>query len=386
VSRGRSWLPIAALVLLPAAPASAAPARPVTARPDLHGVLAGLVRGSHRVAPGATAYVVGPHGTWSGAAGVAIAASGVRMRSGARMRLESVSKLWTATLIMQLIARHRLSLDDTVEHWLPGILPAGRRITLRELLDHTSGLVDDNDIARNPARYLARVKDPALRAELEAAARRLAADPSTVIPARLMIRFAAAEPLRSRPGTRYHYSNIGYMIASRIAERAGGQPLAEQYRQRIIEPLGLASAAYDPKPLIRGPHAHGYRVRADGSLLDTTTWVSDLDAQGGIVANAKDEARFLMALMQGRLVGPRELREMKTPFPYTDYGLGTTVEPSGCAGIAYGHNGAGAAFTTSVFVSGDGRRVAVLLLNGHTTDTRSDTAAKAAMQRLFCAA
>ena len=379
-------LPIAVLVLLPAVWAPAAPARPVSARPDLQRVLDGLVRGPHRVAPGATAYVVGPHGTWSGAAGVAVAATGVRMRPGARMRLESVSKLWTATLILQLVARHRLSLDDTVEHWLPGLLPAGRRITVRELLDHTSGLVNDDDIARDPARYLRRVTDPALRAELLAAARRQAADPSTIIPAGLMIRFAAAEPLRSRPGTRYHYSNIGYMIAGRIAERAGRQPLAEQYRERIIEPLGLASAAYDPKPNIRGPHPHGYRVRADGSLLDTTTWVSDLDAQGGIVADAADEARFLMALMQGRLVGARELREMKTPFPYTDYGLGTTVEPSGCAGIAYGHNGAGAAFTTSVYVSGDGRRVAVLLLNGHTTDARSDIAPKAAMRRLFCAA
>ena len=349
-------------------------------------MLDGLVRGPHRVAPGATAYVVGPDGTWSGAAGLAVAATGAPMRPGARMRLESVSKLWTATLILQLVARHRLSLDDTVEHWLPGLLPAGRRITVRELLNHTSGLVNDDDIARDPARYLRRVRDPALRAELLAASRRQAADPSTVIPAGLMIRFAAAEALRSRPGTRYHYSNIGYMIAGRIAERAGRQPLAEQYRERIIEPLGLASAAYDPKPNIRGPHPHGYLVRADGSLLDTTTWVSDLDAQGGIVADAADEARFLMALMQGRLVGARELREMKTPFPYTNYGLGTTVEPSGCAGIAYGHNGAGAAFTTSVYVSGGGRRVAVLLLNGHTTDARSDIAPKAAMRRLFCAA
>ncbi len=379
-------IPIALFVLLPVVWAPATAARSVSARPDLQRVLDGLVRGPHRVAPGATAYVVGPHGTWSGAAGVAVAATGVRMRPGARMRLESVSKLWTATLILQLVARHRLTLDDSVEHWLPGLLPAGRRITVRELLDHTSGLVNDSDIARNPARYLRRVTDPALRAELLSVSRRQAADPSTVIPAGLMIRFAAAEPLRSRPGTRYHYSNIGYMIAGRIAERAGRQPLAEQYRERIIEPLGLASAAYDPKPNIRGPHPHGYRVRADGSLLDTTTWVSDLDAQGGIVADAADEARFLIALMQGRLVGAHELREMKTPFPYTDYGLGTTVEPSGCAGIAYGHNGAGAAFTTSVYVSGDGRRVAVLLLNGHTTDAGSDIAAKAAMRRLFCAA
>lgn len=112
-------LPIAVLALIPAVWAPVAPARPVSARPDLQRVLDGLVRGPHRVAPGATAYVVGPHGTWSGAAGVAVAATGVRMRPGARMRLESVSKLWTATLLLQLVARHRLSLDDTVEHWLP---------------------------------------------------------------------------------------------------------------------------------------------------------------------------------------------------------------------------------------------------------------------------
>jgi CubicO group peptidase (beta-lactamase class C family) len=83
-----------------------------------------------------------------------------------RMRLESVSKLWTAVLVLQLAEHGRLSLDDTVARWLPGLLPFGDRITLRQLLTHTSGIFDNNDAVKDPARVLARVKDPGFHAEL----------------------------------------------------------------------------------------------------------------------------------------------------------------------------------------------------------------------------
>jgi D-alanyl-D-alanine carboxypeptidase len=91
---------------------------PVVARPDLQRVLVELTSGSGRIAPGATAYVSGPHGTWSGAAGVADAATGQPMPVDARMQLESVSKIWTAVLVLQLAEQGRLGLDDTVARWL----------------------------------------------------------------------------------------------------------------------------------------------------------------------------------------------------------------------------------------------------------------------------
>src|SRR5690348_16142804 len=109
-------------------------------RPGLQRTVDSLVTGPHRLAPGVTAFVSGPHGTWSGSAGWANVTQQVRMRPDARLRLESVSKLWTAAVLAALTVEHKLGLDDTVERWLPGLFPYGSRITIRELLNHTSGM------------------------------------------------------------------------------------------------------------------------------------------------------------------------------------------------------------------------------------------------------
>ena len=347
--------------------------------------LAGLVTGPHRIAPGATAFVSGPHGTWTGAAGVADVRTGEPMRTGARMRLESVSKLWTAALLLRLEGSNRLSLDDSVERWLPGLLPAGKNITLRQLLNHTSGLIDTNDVNHNPQLYLGQVKDKALRARIVAVQAKVARNPGYEFSPRLWVDFAAAVPLVMPPGSAYHYSNIGYIVAGLIAERAGGRPLAELFRREIIASLHLTSAAYDPHSTISGAHARGYRVDVKGKLTDTTTWTLGLGANGGIVADAADEARFLMSLMRGKVVGPRQLAALKTPSTLSNYGLGTGVDQSGCGGTTYGHNGGGDGFESNVYVSGDGRRVAVLLLNGRAPDSGGDDIAFAAMRKMYCA-
>ena len=123
---------VAAAVGLPVVLASTPADRvPAVARPELQRVLDELTSGSGRIAPGATAYVAGPRGSWAGAAGVADVAAGRPMPVDARMRLESVSKIWTAVLVLQLAEQGRLGLEDTVERWLPGLLPFGDRITLR---------------------------------------------------------------------------------------------------------------------------------------------------------------------------------------------------------------------------------------------------------------
>src|SRR5581483_7675275 len=136
------------------------PSRPSIVKREL----AGLVDGPGRVAPGAIAYVDGPRGVWAGAAGVAVI--GKPMEPNTRVRLNSVSKMWTATLILKLVEQHKLTLGDTVSHWLPGLLPYGRQINVQELLSMTSGMVDTNDFQDRPMHYLARLTDPALRARM----------------------------------------------------------------------------------------------------------------------------------------------------------------------------------------------------------------------------
>jgi len=239
------------------------------------------------------------------------------MQPDARLRLESVSKLWTATVILKLVGEGRMRLDDTVARWLPGLLPNGNQITVSELLSMTSGLIDTNDLLDAPGDYAAEIKDPALRAKLLAVAR----DPAYAFPARLWVQFAAALPPVTPPNgpyRPYHYSNIGYIVAGMIAERASGQSLSTLYRRYIIDPLHLTTAAYDPNPNITGPHAHGYLVPDNGPLTDTTTWTQGLGANGGIVSDAADEAHFLQALMRGEILKPAQLTSLKK-----DYSMAT---------------------------------------------------------------
>jgi D-alanyl-D-alanine carboxypeptidase len=348
-------------------------------RPELmQGVLDGIVTGPDRLAPGATAYVSGPHGTWLGSAGFANVETGERMPVDARMRIESASKTWLVAVVLQLVQEGRLSLEDTVDRWLPGLLRAhGKAITLRQLMSDSSGLIDDNDIFATPNAagvYLARVGDPKLRAQLLAVAARIRANRGTRISPLWWIRLAAWQPLVAPPGTAEHHSNIGWNIAGFIAARASGNPLPSLYRERVFGPLRLRDTAYEPQGPIAGAHAHGYALTADGTVTDATDWHYGKGADGAIVTNAEDEARFLTALTDGTLLHPTSLGEL---------GAG---DPSGCGGPpVHGDPAAGDGFKSDVLYAVDGSRVAVLLLNGKTPGETGYARAAAAVNDLYCA-
>ena len=225
------------------------------ARPELQAILDSLVVGRGRIAPGATAYVLDARGVWLGAAGVADVQSGEPMPVDARMRLESVSKIWTGVLIHQLAEEGSLRLSDTVELWLPGLLPYGDRITVAQLLVHRSGLIDNNDVAKNPDAYIADVTDPAVKEQLLRVKRRLEQTPTVEFSPLLWIKLASFQPLLAEPGTTYHYSNIGFEILGRIAARAGGGSIESLYQERIFEPLGA------PQHRLRPPRPHHGRAR-----------------------------------------------------------------------------------------------------------------------------
>jgi D-alanyl-D-alanine carboxypeptidase len=316
------------------------------------------------------------------------------MRPRLVMHLDSNSKAWTATVILQLVADGKLHLRDTVQRWLPGLLPNGGRITIRELLNHTSGLASARDFDPHLQAAISRVTDPALRARLVLALRRERSDPAARTPAMLLVRLVAAQPLLFPPGTGWHYTNEGYDILGMIAARAGGEPLGALYQRRIIEPLRLAGAAYRPQGVIKAAHPQEYSIGSHGSATDATGWYRGGNGAGaGIVADAADEGRFLTALMQGRLIPPAELRAMLTPTAVSEnYGFGLVRTPSGCAGMAFQHGGAGYSTTSSVFVSRDGSRVAVVLADGNTLGSRlsldpgGGNSVVIASLRLFCSA
>ena len=351
-------------------------------RPDLQAVLDELVTGPHRIAPGATAYVSGPRGTWLGSAGVADLRTGDPMPTDGRMRLESVSKIYTATLILLLAQDGRLGVDDTVEQWLPSMLPYGTRITIRQLLTMRSGLIDTNDFSNHLAFYLAAVRPARLRSQLIALARRIAAHPATEVSPIWWIRWAAWEPRLFQPGTGFHYSTIGSELHGLIASRAARTPLAELYRERIVAPLGFERTAYDPQGPIAGPHVQGYMLTVGKAPLETTDRHVAIGAGGGIVSDARETAEFLQALMQARLLKPQNVAAMRGA------NLWLGGEQTGCAGAAYGWSGAASGFKTNVWVDRTGTRVAVLLLNarvGGSGGPAGDRAAADALARLYCA-
>ncbi len=368
---------------------------PQNSPPGPQRLIDGLVTGSGRVAPGVTAYVAGPRGVWVGSAG--IATIGTSMKPDSRLRLNSVGKMWTATLILKLVGEGRMKLDDTVSHWLPGLLPYGNQITVAQLLSMSSGMIDTNDFEAKPAYYISEIKDPALRARVLAAARRARIDP-TYPPTQVWIEAAAGVGLLYQPGSTWHYSNIGYMVLGLIAARAGGADLTTLFRTQIIDPRHLQSARYDPAPSISGPHAHGYSLSTGGKLVDATGWTGGLAANGGIVSDAADEAHFLQSLMRGQVLRPAQLTALETPYAQggpglgnSSYGLGVVIQQDGCAtpGFAYGHNGAGDGYMSSVQVSSDGSRVAVLLVNGYGASSAAQDSGSVTlfntMQRLYCA-
>ena len=354
-------------------------------RPELQKVLDSLVAGHFRAAPGVAAYVSGPHGTWEGAAGFADIARKIPMRPDIRSRIGSVSKLWTATVVVKLAQEGNLSLDDTVAKWLPNTFPYGNRITIRELLNHTSGMVDDNDIEARPSYWLAKIHDPRLRREVLVIGKASAKNPAITIPPKFEMRVAAALPLLFQPGTDYHYSNIGYKTAAAIAEKAGHAPLADLYRRFIIDPLKLTSAGYDSTAAITGTHALGYVIESGGTARPNAgAGEGSLAASGGVVVNAPDEARFLVALVQGRIVSKPYLHQIEQP-ALASYGLGTVVETI-CGVHVLTHGGATTSYMAEVAVSSDGSRVAVLLINDRTYDSWADYLPVQALNTLFCAA
>ena len=360
--------------------AAAAAAQPAAAaRPELQRILDGLVAGPAPFAPGVTAYVSGPRGTWVGSAGVANVETGEPMRPEARMRLESVSKIYTAAIVHRLAQDATLSLSDTLEEWLPGMFPYGDQVTLTQLLTHTSGMVDDNAFSQRPRHYLSLIRDADLRAELLEQARRAEANPSVEVPPDLLVRVAAAVPTIFPPGTQYRYSNTGFLVLGLVASRAAGTSMPQLFRELVVEPLGLEQTAWDPQGPIAGPHARGYLIRPDGTTADATAAHAAKGADGAVVANAAETARFLRALMSDELLDARTLVRMK----YSSFWNGGDVVS--CGEAAWGHGGGGAGFKTGVYVSGNGSRVAVVLLNGRREDGRTDRAAERAVDRLFCA-
>lgn len=288
--------------------------------------------------PGAVLYVRAPAlGAWSGAAGLGEVATNTAMRPHDRFRAGSLTKPFIATVTLQLVEEGHFALDDAIAGLLPervaAKFPAGDRMTVRMLLNHTSGLPDFMD----------------------AVGPELIANPGKVWGEEEFLDYAAAQEPWFAPGEAQYYSNTGYTLLGLIIQEATGQPWRDEVRRRIFEPLGLEDTLL-PAPeetAIPGDHAHGYGDFGAG-LVDATeaATASIVGAAGGqsLITNAPDLATFLDALLAGRLFQKSEtLDEMLAFVPFapehplsvilTGYGLGLEQASYGEGLSAIGHSG-----------------------------------------------
>ncbi|MEV6959140.1 serine hydrolase domain-containing protein [Streptomyces sp. NPDC051207] len=264
------------------------------------------------------------------------AQSGPGVSRAHHFRAGSITKTFIAVVVLQLAAERRLSLSDTVERHLPGLVRGagndGRALTLRALLNHTSGLYD------------------------------FTADSSGSAPVtpHQAIRIALTHPPAS-PG-RYAYSNTNYVLLGLVIERVTGRSYAAEAEHRLIAPLGLTGTSF-PGSRTSLPAPHGRAYAADG------TDVTDLDprvagAAGEIVTTLADLGRFYSALLRGELLPPRRLREMlDTRAAHGSYGMGLFPVKLPCGVTVWGHNGriSGSYVRTAATV--DGRHVLTFRVN-----------------------
>ncbi|MFG3288626.1 serine hydrolase domain-containing protein [Streptomyces sp. NPDC048179] len=296
----------------------------------------------------------------------------------AHFRVASTTKTFTATVVLQLAAEKRLSLDDTVEHWLPGVVAGngndGRRITVRDLLRQTSGLydyVDDPEIQDRLINHFEENRyDTTPAADLVAVAMR-------------------HRPLFvPRPGgaTRWAYSNTNYLLAGMIAEKAGGASWRELVERRVIDRLGLRDTSVPGlDPRLPDPHVNAYLTGPDGTRIDVTEHSLQHTADSGVVSTTADLNTFFRALAGGRLLPAEQWREMRQTVRRTDdpedlaempegtYGLGLRRIPLSCGGSYYLHEGDGAGVNTRPAVTADGRRAVTVSVT--TTTAPPDLAA-----------
>jgi D-alanyl-D-alanine carboxypeptidase len=286
-------------------------------------------------APGAAARVRDEQGVTQAASGVADLRTGRPMRPWLHYRVASVTKPFVATVVLQLVAEGRLSLSDTVERWLPGILPYGDQVTVRQLLNHTSGVPDYEAIG---LRTLYGSRQGRFR----------------VWTPQELVALVADQPPDFPPGTAWSYSNTGYVLAGMIVEAATGHKLGQELARRIFRPLGLRDTFFPVNaPGIPGPRSHGYSLplgAEEGPLLDFTIFNPSVAwGSGNLISNLGDLERFFRALLGGRLLPPRLLAAMTTPVPTGlpgfGYGLGLRVIETP-AGRLLGHEGAIPGFTT----------------------------------------
>ncbi|WP_066952133.1 serine hydrolase domain-containing protein [Streptomyces lushanensis] len=356
---------LASTALVAPSVASTAPDRTATGHRAIQEALDAAVEEG---VPGALARADGREGTWNGASGVADRTTGRPRLPQDRFRVGSITKTFVATVLLQLEAEGTVDLDDTVDSVLPGVVRGnghdGRRITLRQLLNHTSGVFN---YTRDEGLQQKIFGDGFLEHRYD-----------TWKPAEL-VDIALAHRPEFAPGTGWSYSNTNFILAGMAVEKLTGRPYATEIERRILRPLGLrATTVPATDPRMPRPAGRAYSTLSPDPAAPVHD-VTELNpsvagAAGGMISNAADLNRFYGALMKGKLLPRQQLKEMRTTVSMGDeappthrYGLGLQVQELSCGETVWGHGGGINGSASGAVTTADGRHSLSLNFNGDWT-------------------
>ena len=372
-------VPVAAAIALGAAGGGAASAAPSKGEAEsLKSRAQGLVGDGY---PAVLAAVSDSKGESAGVAvGKGSLETGQAPPMDGEVRVGSNTKTFVAVVVMQMVQEGKVGLDEPIETYLPGLIRGegvdGSRITVRQLLQHTSGLPEYTDTTPGSGDIF-QIKDH-------------------YIPPRDLLDTALGKPAAFEPGTQWAYTNTNYVVLGMLVERVSQRPVGEQIDQRIVKKLGL-SHTYFPAPgeeKIRGTHPQGYHLSAGGKLEDITemdpAWAW---AAGAMVSTPSELNTFFQAVFDGRLLSQSSIDEMKNGAvdasshlgPGTVYGLGLIGTPLSCGGTSWGHGGTIHGYQTYDAVGPDGTAVTVAVTAVPTAiadQSNPESSAKEKEQRL----
>lgn len=292
-------------------------------------------------------------------AGVADITTGRPLEPRDHTRTASTSKAFSGAVALNLVRQHRLALDDTIGARLPQLPRAWRSVTLRELLQHTSGLPDFSE-------------SPRFRSLI-------AADPRRHFDSRRLLDFVAGEPLRFAPGSRYRYSNSDNIAVALMAEAATGQRYEDLLRQDVYRPLGLHDTSLPQGYELPEPYMHGYAVGGPAGPEDVSEvlGMSGVWASGGITSTPRDLTRFISGYAAGALTSDAALREQRHWIPGSSEPAGPGRNSAGLAlfryatrcGVVLGHTGNTLGYTQLIAATPDGRRSLTFSLTTQVSQT-----------------